>query len=302
MKKVLVTGITGMVGRAVFTYLAQTAAYRLIGTVRSSYSQQIAYKNVVFAKFDLTREADVFHLCEQFGSVDAVVHIAAALTQNPYVLLSSNYFGTLNCVKLAWALRAKRFIYISSIQVIGRPQSLPITEDHTINPQTLYHLSKLFGEYILFMEHNRRLNPVILRIPSPIGPGIRPNGIVSTFLQHSLDNHDIILYGKGLREQNYTDTRDIALAVDLALRSTGIGVYNIASLQAISNLELAKLCKKICHSDSKIVFNGKEDPEESFLWRISIDKAIRELGFIPRFSLEESLQYLILNNTKTKLL
>ena len=302
MQRVLVTGVNGLVGGAIFAHLERTGAYSLIGTVREETQKQPPRNNAVFATFDLAREADLFALQASCGTLDAVVHVAAAVGKNlqSETLIDANCRGVLHCIALASSLGARRFVFISSIQVIGAPLSLPVTEDHPVNPQSLYHITKLFGEQALLLEENRPLHPAILRISSPLGPGMRPEGIASVFLRNASRNQDIVLHGKGGREQNYIDTRDIALAVDRALRTTATGVYNIAGVSAIANRDFAGLCKAVCRSSSTIAYSGREDAEEDVRWRIATGKAAAELGFTPRHTLEESLLHALSGGSRTE--
>ncbi len=117
--------------------------------------------------------------------------------------------------------------------------------------------------------------------------------IVSVFLDRASRNEDIVLYGNGGRVQNYLDVRDLADAVYCALRATSTGVFNIAGVESVSNLELAQCCKTVCGSSGNIVLNGQDDPEEPFKWRIAIDKAASRLGFVPRYSIAQTLANLL---------
>lgn len=284
-----------MLGRAVLDHLEQSNSYSLIATLRTTGQIPPERAHLSFACFDIS-QTDVEPLCQKYGQVDAVVHIAASISNDNQKtsLIFDNCLGVLNCINLAKSLKAKRFIYISSVQVIGDPLFLPITEEHPLKPKSLYHISKLFGEQLLLMQENSSLNPAILRIPSPIGPGMKPNGIVATFMDKASRGEDIVLHGKGEREQNYIDVRDIARAVACALRTTSHGIYNIAAVKSISNLKLAKLCKKVCCSNSRIVFSGAKDPEEAARWQIATGKAASELGFEPAYDLAESLRHAFL--------
>jgi nucleoside-diphosphate-sugar epimerase len=86
------------------------------------------------------------------------------------------------------------------------------------------------------------------------------------------------------------DVRDIASAAELSLNGNMAGIFNIASEESVSNLALAEKCIKLCGSLSKITFNGLPDPEEGFNWDVSIEKAKREMGYSPRYALDQSIQ------------
>ncbi len=189
----------------------------------------------------------------------------------------------------SYALRSNcsQVIYFSSLPIIGKPQIVPIKEDHPINPPTVYHLTKYFGELVLKkLLAEKRLT--IFRIPSPIGKKTAPNKIVPVFVKNAINNVDYTLLGKGGRIQNYIDVRDIARAVGCAIERNANETYNIASERSYTNKELAELCISLFNSKASIHYNG-EDKEEDYQWIVSTEKAKRDLGFIAKYSLEDTL-------------
>ena len=104
-----------------------------------------------------------------------------------------------------------------------------------------------------------------------------------------MEGQPITIIGKGTRKQNYINTKDVALAVQLAIESNVQGIFNIASSDSISNIELAKLCKTFLDSKSSIKLEG-EDKEEGINWDISIDKAYRELHYLPQKSILKTIR------------
>lgn len=182
-----------------------------------------------------------------------------------------------------------KIIYISGIPIIGKPKVIPITEEHSIEPPSVYHASKIFGEYVFNLLVQEGINVINLRLPSPIGADMPAGKIFSVFVEKCLKNEDISLLGKGGRMQNYIDTDDIAQAIYRSISYNKSATFNIAANKSYSNLELATICKNVLSSNSNISFNGKEDLEEDCKWIVSIDKARREIDFEPIVSIEESI-------------
>ena len=186
----------------------------------------------------------------------------------------------------------KCFIYISSTHVIGKPKVLPITESHLVNPLDIYYSTKLFAEHLTGLLENDGFNAYILRIPSPIGQKMPKNKILTTFVRNALQNRAIKMFGMGTRKQNYVDVRDIAYAVSLCLEKSASGIFNIAGKSCISNLDLANTCIKLLRSSSKIVFSDQPDPDENLRWEISISKAEKILGYMPKYTIEDSISHM----------
>lgn len=283
--KVLITGITGLVGRAIAGRLA-SASYQIIGIGRKESA------NVNFpVEYFRTDISNVFALSCVIGDSrpDIIVHCAAAISNDNLALeiIDANVRGTKNLINIAIEHGVKKFIYISSLPIIGLPQECPITEEHAVYPQTAYHLTKYFGE-LLLETSSKVMNYAILRLPSPVGVGMPKNKILTVFIVKCLKNENLILLGKGGRMQNYIDVRDVAAAVECSIQSNSHGVYNIAAEQSYSNLELAEMCKSVLQSKSEILFDGV-DVDEEVKWVYSTQKAKEYLHFTAKIPLERTI-------------
>ncbi len=284
MKNILITGINGFVGNAIAKHLKRE--YKIFGIGRQKEVANLTIDR--YDKIDISKIDEILEYSKN-QRIDIIVHCAASLNEKDHKsLYESNILGTWNIIQLARMTKAK-IIYISSIPVIGVPVFLPITEEHPVNPQSNYHLSKYIGECLL---HNQSdLKAITLRIPSPIGEGMPENKILPSFIRKCLNGEKITLLGEGKREQDYIDVRDITNAVELAMKSQQCGLFNIASNNHISNFKLAETCKSFLQSKSDIEFCGK-DNEENIRWQISIDKATQKLGYVPKESILQSIRHI----------
>ena len=282
MRKILITGVNGLIGSAIAEFLLPKN--EIIGTSIEKENQ--TGLDFQYIKSDITDRTTLQALPK---SVDVVVHCAAVITSDNFsnLLLNANCIGVQNIAAYAMNAECKQLIYFSSLPIIGKPSIIPITETHPINPPTVYHITKFFGELVL-QKLLGKDRIVVFRIPSPIGRKTAPNKIVPVFVKNAIENIDFNILGQGKRIQNYIDVRDIARAVECAIERQSSGIFNIASERSHSNKELAELCIKLFNSSSKINYAG-EDKEEDFQWIVSTDKAKRELGFTAKYSIEETL-------------
>lgn len=286
--RVLLTGATGQVGRAIASFLAENG-YQVAGVSRHSRPVPGLFEQV---EANLGTE-DAFDLiAKALQPCEAIVHAAASLSHDnsdPSISLT-NCLGTQQVIKLAHSWGAHQLVYISSVPVIGRPLQHPITEDHPTQPPSAYHASKLYGEHLMRLAEVSGLRAASLRITSPSGPGTPENRILSVFVRRALAGEPLQILGKGSRRQNYVDVRDVAAAVEACLTKHASGIYNIAAADSISNYELAQTCISELGSSASIDFAGKPDPEEGTVWDVSVSKASRDIGYRPRFTIRDSIR------------
>lgn len=286
-KRVLITGASGFIGRYVVKKFLEKK-YNVIALVHAKHSDFDADVQVIEA--DISEESIIASAAEKIKQCDVLVHLAANLDmKGSDETISVNCMGTYHLIRLAALLSVQKFIYISSIPVIGNPKFLPVTEEHPIAPATLYHISKYMGEQMLNSLCPPDMETVILRIPSPIGVGMSEHNYLSFLLNKFKKNEPVELFGQGLRRQNYIDVRDIASAILCATEAPATGLFLIAGKQEISNRDFAFLCKEITNSQSEITWGKRDDPEEENQWVIAATKAEEQLGFSPEYDLKDTL-------------
>ena len=294
--RVLVTGSLGFIGQEICNHL-EKSLIRVVRLARRSYdtpSQILGW--------DLGNDADIESLSKAIGKVDAVVHTAAQIqfnNEDVRGMIRSNCGGTEQVCKVAKACGATKLVFLSSIQVL-KPSKNPLKEDSEIMPASLYHVTKLTGEYILQSSASESLDVIIFRVTSPIGKNMNRGKIFKRFVESSSAGKKILIYGDGSRIQNYVHVNDISQAVIKGLMSNATGVYNLGGLESISNLDLAKRCITVLESKSEIEFAGFSDPEAGIHWNVSSELAAKEFGYNPRMSIDASIVDIATNKRDLK--
>lgn len=287
--RILITGISGFVGGAIAEHLVKQG-YDVVGLSRSPYKNSNLVKTL---QADIANITFIDQVLEKISYCDVIIHAAAVINNNLYVpeISLTNCLGTQQMLHLAHIWKIKKFIYLSSVPVIGKPKELPITERHPVDPLTAYHASKLYGESLVkISSNNSEFKSVILRLTSPIGKGMQDNRILSLFVRKALCNSPITILGQGARQQNYVDVRDLSLAVRSCVEfNNAEGMFNIGGEKSISNLELASTCIKTLKSSSQIIFSEDHDIEEGVNWNVSINKAKKFLNYRPQYTIENSI-------------
>ncbi|MEK6277272.1 MAG: NAD(P)-dependent oxidoreductase [Actinomycetota bacterium] len=285
--RILVTGASGHVGGAIAAHL-QRGGHEVVGlSRRPPRVEELAGQ----LQLDIGSPEAGAAIAAALGSCDAVVHAAAALDKSPPFggLIAANCLGTEQMLVAAKEAGARCFVYISGVHVVGSPSELPVTEDHPAAPATAYHATKLFGERLVRVAGGEGMTAATLRLTSPVGPGMPDGRILPVFVRSAAAGEKLTLAGRGTRRQNYVDVRDAAGAVECLLERPSDGIFNIAGARSYSNRELAELCVRLMESDSDVVFEGS-DPEEDLRWEVSIEKARRQLSWVPEFDLADSIR------------
>lgn len=287
--KILLTGSNGFIGTHVCRYLREQGCY-VIGIGRSE-SAKTPCDEYVCCDLFTDKVAAIFDETK-VDTVDAVIHLAADMRHEPFEVdvVKNNCTGTQRLIELCEEKKIPVFVQLSSLPVIGLPEEHPITEAHPIHPPTVYHITKHMQELLAeYATYTHSLRTASFRICSPVGEGDNPKTIFPTFVRKALNNEDIVLYGKGTRKQTYIHAKDIAIALWKAINSDAQGVYNLASYNLISNIDLAKRCVELLGSSSEIKFADNVDPLDEVVWDVSIEKLKADTGFEPTMSIDDAI-------------
>lgn len=172
--KTLVTGATGMVGRALCELLI-ARGYGIVPALR----RPAGLSNEVVTG-DIGPTTD-WHMALE--GCDAVVHLAARVhvmedaAKNPLALYrETNTEATLNLARQAAQAGVKRFVFVSTVKVNGEGRDAAYRETDVPEPEDAYAISKWEAEQGLHeIARETGLEVVILRPPLVYGPGVKAN-------------------------------------------------------------------------------------------------------------------------------
>lgn len=108
-------------------------------------------------------------------------------------------------------------MFCSSRLVYGKPQYLPVDEDHPLDPQSFYAVHKLTLErYLRVLAHTQGLPYCVLRLSNPFGPHFaaepRGYGIINQFIRLAFRGEPITIYGDGSQQRDYVHVNDVLTA------------------------------------------------------------------------------------------
>ena len=232
--------------------------------------------------------------------LDYVLHFASPASpvdyqKIPIQTLKAGALGTHNTLGLALAKKAK-YLLASTSEVYGDPLVKPQPESYwgnvnPVGPRGCYDEAKRFAEALTMAYHNiHKLNTKIVRIFNTYGPRMRKEDgrAVPNFITQALKNEAITVYGDGKQTRSFCYVSDLIEGIYKLMTSDINEPVNLGNPDEKTILELAETIKQITKSESEIVF--KELPVDDPKVRCpDITKAKKELGWEPKFSLEEGL-------------
>ncbi len=300
--RILITGGLGQVG----SYLGERFSENHEVTVLDNFSNSLDMKSSPDIKVikDDIRNLGVVN--ELVGETDAIIHTAAQISvnksiENPIYDADNNINGTLNLLEAARKSDVKRFIYISSAAVYGKPKKLPVDEEHPTNPLSPYGLSKLTGEKYAILYYNLYGLPVVCVRPFNIfSPRQNPNspysGVITKFIERIGNNQNPVIFGDGNQTRDFVYIEDVVDAIFSAIENKrAVGeVFNIGTGRPVRITELANTIIKISNKNLEPAFAPAQigDIRESYA---DITKAKKVLGYIPKYILEQGLKLCMSN-------
>jgi len=271
--EILVTGATGFLGR----HLVEALAARGCGVRPHS-----------------SRQGDVANCALPIEGADHVFHLAARSFvpdswTNSQTFYNVNVMGTVNV--LEHCRRHRTPLTLISSYVYGRPQRLPVAEDHPLAALNPYSHSKILAEELArFYEEQYGLRLVIVRPFNIYGPGQQPPFLIPKIVRQALDPATSAIRLKDLRpRRDYLYVKD-AVELLLATLQDGVrGVYNLGSGESASVAEVAGFIRQAAGTDKPIVSDEEPRAQELMDVRADISRAATDLGWRPSTSLPSGI-------------
>lgn len=237
--KALVTGGAGFIGSNVVKLLLEEGhEVMVLDNLLSGYRCNLdSFPEVEFVEGDV-RDAEtvarvvdgthvIFHLAASVGNTRSIEH--------PIEDSEINVIGTLRVLEAARRAGVRKVVFSSSAGIFGELKTLPIREDHPVEPDSPYGASKLAAEK-LCLAYARLYPPlecICLRYFNVYGVNQRYDAygnVIPIFAHRMLHNMPVIIFGDGEQTRDFVNVRDVAQANYKAAMARGVsGAFNIAS-------------------------------------------------------------------------
>ncbi|MGH9223578.1 MAG: NAD-dependent epimerase/dehydratase family protein [Acidimicrobiales bacterium] len=233
----------------------------------------------------------IFNLAGQISHVDSM--------EDPIADLDLNTRSHLAFLELLRRVNPDApVVYASTRQVYGRPQYLPVDEEHPVRAADVNGISKYAAEqFHLLYSRAFSMRTCALRITNVYGPRQRLLGdhqaFMAVFLRHALENQAITVYGEGKQERDLLHVDDVVNAFLLAVRCDEARdeVFNLSHDEACTVRQVAETIVAAAASGS--VESMPWPPERARIdigsYRGTSAKAKRVLGWSPRIGFQEGI-------------
>lgn len=295
LRKVALTGCSGMTGRHVMERLAATG---VTAAMTSRERPAVLMNGFSWSPWDLTEWKTKEELDQFFPDVQALLHVGAMIPDDKTKLWADSIFDANVRASLClgeWALkRGIPVVYLSGAIVYAQPERAGIQESDFKASQgfsgNFYGFSKLLAEEVLTYCAGRGLRLIILRASSIYGAGLKKGKMISNFLSQASENNMIKLIPPAEDKIDLIHAADVAESMVQALEKEAWGTYNIASESPKTVMEIAQTCVRVVGKGKVAVSSAKTDRDPIVRFGLSCDKARKVFGFKPKINLKQGIE------------
>ena len=301
MKKVLICGATGFIGKNITLGLAKNKNY-IIHAVRFKRPKYSTPENVIWHKADLRNPNSVDKLIK---GMDIVIQAAATtsgskdIVSKPYIHVTDNAVINSYMFRSSFTHKVKHFIFPSC--TVMYPSSKKPTKENSFTGiiidkykgagETKVYLEKIAKFYSMLSDTKF----TIIRHSNIYGPHDKYDldkshvfGATITKVMRATDTLEVWGSGKEIRDFLYAD--DLVDFIKTAIRKqkSQYEIYNCGSGEPITVKELCEKIIKLSGKNIKIQFN-KAKPTIPFNMYLNTSKAKKELGWSPKTKIDNGI-------------
>ena len=301
---IVVTGGAGFIGSELVRQLAADGSpIVVIDNLVNGTKQNLADApgRVTLLEHDIR---DVASYASVLFDSDTVYHLACLgvrhSVHSPVENHDVNATGTLRLLEASRAAAVPKFVYVSSSEVYGTAQWVPMTEDHPTMPCTVYGGAKLAGEAYTRAFHRTYGYPtVVVRPFNTYGPRSHHEGdsgeVIPKFLLRCLAGKPMVVFGDGTQTRDFTYVSDSARGIILAgTTAAAVGrTINLGSGVELTINDLAKTVAQIAERPGAPIVHDEPRPGDVLRLYADMSQARSLLGYEVRTPLSEGLAQLL---------
>lgn len=280
MKKVLITGSTGFIGKK----LKEKLLKQKYEVVEMSTSIGDITDISTFNNINLESISHIFHLAAKTFVPDSWIDTAR--------FYDVNIMGTVNI--LEYCRKFDINLTFISAYLYGQPNVLPIIEEHIPKPNNPYGHSKYLAEQVCqFYSQEFQVKTTIIRPFNVFGIGQNSDFLIPHIINQAI-------YEKEIRVKDLIPKRDYIYIDDLIdaiiktqMLEKNFSVYNIGSGHSVSVKEIIDIIQNILNIKKPVICENSIRRNEINDVVADISKAKIELNWFPKYSFKKGLKQII---------
>lgn len=308
-KSILITGATGLIGSAIVNSFLSYNEHSPKKIHAILYVRNMRKALDLFGdRADISYiEGDICNPLSENIKVDYIIHAASqtsskAFVQNPVEVALTSILGTKNMLEFAIKSEVNGFVYLSSMEVYGTPQTdekiseLTGTNLDTMQVRSSYPESKRICESLCCSYAAEYHVPSkVVRLTQTFGPGVLYNDgrVFAEFARCAIEGKNIILHTKGETRRSYLYVQDAVTAIlTVLLKGKAAEAYNAANEETYCSIrEMAEMVAHL-YPQNPIVVQVQEESAETHGYaptlHMNLDTSkLRGLGWTPKTGLAE---------------
>lgn len=309
---ILVCGGAGYIGSHMVAYLLEQGKdVVVVDSLETGHERSV--KGVKLYKGDL-RDKEFLNNVFNENEIEAVIDFAAyslvgESMVEPLKYFNNNVYGTINLLEVMKEHNVKYIVFSSTAATYGEAEKTPIVEEDTTFPTNAYGESKLMVEKVLkWCDTAYGIKHTVLRYFNVAGAHVSGNigedhktetHLIPLILQVALGKREkIMIFGEDFNTPDGSCIRDYihvsdlaeahALALDRLFKGGDSRIFNLGNGTGFSVKEVIEVVRKVTNHPIPAEVTGRRAGDPAILIASS-DKAVRELGWTPKFNTLETI-------------
>lgn len=312
--KVLVTGGCGYIGSHTVREL-QRQHYEVVvfDNLVKGHRQAVEKAPVIVG--DLLHPQEINAVFQQHPDIAGVIHFAAYVEvgesmEHPQKYFRNNVQGSVNLLEAMSAAGVRHLVFSSTCAVYGTPQAVPVTEDESYKPESVYGASKLMAEQVMqWYDRTKGIRTTPLRyfnasgasFDARIGDAYKPaSRLIPRLMEYILGQRDDFFINgddyptpDGTNIRDYIHVDDLATAHIAALNYLWEGgesmAFNLGTGRGSSNMEIVNMVREVTGRDFTVRIGPRRPGDAVRIWADN-SRARQVLGWQPRYGLREIIE------------
>ena len=298
--KIMISGGLGFIGSHLSEKLStQHEIIILTKSFKKKNNVNDFFGNIKIEKVDLTNFLKIEKIIQKYKP-QVFIHLSGETShaksfEHPIDDIDSNAKSTLFILEILRKMNLKcRFILGSTFIVIGKPTKLPVNENTSCNPTTIYGTNRLASEQYCKIYHNvYGMDTLIFRITNSYGPReqiIPSKNAINYLIHQAYLGNNLTIFNEGKFFRDIIFVSDVIDGIKKIISKGKSGeTYWIASGNKIWFYELGNLLKDITNVKVDYIKTPTYTKKVDVGNFVVNNKKLQSLGWKPKFTLREGI-------------